>query len=66
VLRLVGVSMVESVIARCLALILLHSARVGQALLPVLSMAKGEQARVPVLLVARRGGGQFDGKCGVA
>src|SRR5260370_39808546 len=66
VLRLVGVSMVESVIARCPSLILLHSAPVGQALLPVLSMAKGEQAIVPGLLVARSVGGQSDGQCGVA
>src|SRR6267143_1250432 len=48
--RLVGVSMVESGIAA----ILLHSARVGQALLPVLTKGKGEQARVPVLLCARK------------
>jgi hypothetical protein len=45
---------VESGIA---VIILLHSARVGQALLPVQSVAKGEQARVPVLLGGNFGSG---------
>jgi hypothetical protein len=37
-------------VGSAIAVILLHGALVGQALLPVLSFAKGEQARVPVLL----------------
>ena len=56
--RLVGVSMVESGIA----VILLQRARVGQALLLVLCMTKGEQARVPVLLMARERSGRFGGQ----